>query len=128
MDLRIEFAFRFARDLIARRTVSSASAAAESLFFESPKKSNQKKGDPGVALAMKPRVRVGWEGFLTERSEGVGEAPTAHPCAGKNARASMRAPRSGPDLPTAAATKGTRGQEQQQRQEQGRNTLVNPTP
>ena len=44
---------------------------------------------------MKPRVRGDREGFLTERSEGVGEAPTAHPCTVKNARASMRAPLTG---------------------------------
>jgi len=77
-------AFRFSRFLIACRKVSSASAAAESLFFEPPKKSNQKKGGPDVALAMKPRVRVGREEFLT-----------VHPCTGKNARASMRAPLAG---------------------------------
>ena len=75
---------RFTRLFLLRGKVSSTSAAAESLFFESPKKSNQKKGDPDVALAMKPRVRGGREGFLT-----------VHPCTGKNARASMRAPLTG---------------------------------
>ncbi|MGQ0801558.1 MAG: hypothetical protein ACT4NL_15780, partial [Pseudomarimonas sp.] len=83
--LRLESSISsFSRSELDLRTVSSASAAAESLFFESPKKSNQKKGDPDVALAMKPRVRVGREGFLT-----------VHPCTGKNARASMRAPLTG---------------------------------
>ena len=52
------------------------------------KGSNQEKSDPDVARAMKPRVRVGREWFLTERSEG----PTVHPCTGKNVRASMREP------------------------------------
>jgi len=64
--------------------VSATSAVAESLSLVSPRESNQREGDPDVALAKKPRVRSGREGFSTVR-----------PCTGEIARGSMRAPLTG---------------------------------
>jgi len=94
----------FTRFVMALRTVSSASAAAESLSLASPRESNQREGDPDLALAMKPRVRVGREGFLT-----------VHPCTGKNARASMRAPLTGLTSQPPPPQRGPQGLEQKQK-------------
>jgi hypothetical protein len=65
-------------------------------------KVTKEKATPGFAPAMKPRVRVGREGFLTAR-----------PCAGKNARASCARP-FGRILPPAAAAQGPQKPTQKQ--------------
>jgi len=44
-----ESSFGFSGLVMAFRKVSVTSAVTESLFFASPKKSNQKKGDPSIA-------------------------------------------------------------------------------
>ncbi len=63
-----QFSSFFAASSTVTRKVSSASAAAELPFFESPKKGNPKKDDPEVAPEMKPPVRDGEAGFVYSTS------------------------------------------------------------
>jgi len=100
----------FSRIKLRFRTVSSASAAADLLLFERPKRSRQEKGRPEL------RARDGAAG--SRRSGGV-LRQYIHVLT-ENSRASMRAPPVGAIHPTAAAALRDPGSRATARAEQGK--------
>ena len=90
--------------VIASRRVSSASAAADLLLFEWPKRSRQEKGHPDVPPAIEPRVRAGEARFANSTSCAGGKQARIHARFPGGLSATPSPPHRGPALGARART------------------------